>query len=116
MSKTMRVISSLLLFFTMCALCACHYESIKLDSSVGTIEFTGNYQNAQFYVDDKGPVTIKYETVKTETGAEQVQMAPRTYKLSEGQHRIKVYNKDSVLMVDRIIFIKSQMQQEVFIP
>ena len=116
MSKKMWVTLSISLLLVATTLCACHYESIKLDSGVGTIEFTGNYQNAQFYVDDKGPVTIKYETVRTETGAEQVQMAPRTYKLSEGQHRIKVYNKDMVLMVDRIIFIKSQMQQEVYIP
>ncbi len=116
MSKTIGAISNiLLLLLLVCSLSACHYERIKLDSSVGTIEFTGDYKNVQFYIDDKGPITIGYETVKTETGSEVSQLAPRTYKMNEGQHRVKVY-KNSVLVVDRIIFIKSQMHQEVFIP
>ena len=96
---TVRMIMGELLLLLI--LSGCHYERIQLDDSVCTIEFTGNYAGARAVVDDTAPVSLDDSKI---------------YKINEGKHRVKVYNKDSALLVDRVIYLNSHMKLEVNVP
>jgi len=91
--------------------CGIH-EGMVQREDLGFVEFTGNWQNADIRIDNLNPLILK----STSDPEKNVQDSPALiYKLPKGKHNIKVY-RDGNLVVDRVVFIDSNMRLEVNIP
>ncbi|GFO70045.1 hypothetical protein GMLC_36240 [Geomonas limicola] len=96
--KTTKILLALLL---VAGLCSCRNTNIVTGTSYGIISFTGDYNKALLYLDDRAPITI--------TGDNNMS------KIGEGMHRIKI-EKNGVTVVHKTVYIVNDVTTEVHVP
>ncbi len=94
------------------ALCCCFFagcggygEGVEQPAERSYLKFSGDLRNVMVKIDDRAPLSL------AERGAGQSSV----YRISPGQHRIKVYRADEVIM-ERILILENQVTREVQIP
>lgn len=96
--------------FLMFFMASCGYqEGIVQKSDKSFLRFTGNTQNVSVQIDDAAPFSLGTE-VSQESSSNRM-----LYQVSPGKHTVKVYRQNR-LIVNRILFLDSQVTQEVDIP
>lgn len=89
------------ILFLVIGICSCRSTNIITGTSYGTISFTGNYDNAMLYLDDKNPIPIS--------------SANSFSKIGEGTHRVKIV-RDGVTVLQKTVYIVNDITTEVNVP
>ncbi|GFO61019.1 hypothetical protein GMST_33440 [Geomonas silvestris] len=95
---SIQIVTALLLII---GLCSCRNTNIITGTSYGIISFTGEYEKAMLYLDDRAPIAITSDN--------------NVSKIGEGTHRVKI-EKNGVTVVLKTVYIVNDVTTEVHVP